>query len=175
MDKKDFIIIGLLIIIVAMVAYGVISSQKSTEPVTLELSECSMTVPAGTHYHEVQGNAEVYLHENDSIPFISISNSSQTITAEEFDSTYNELKNDKNSRQEILELSNSDPNGTLQCLDVNVGDFNGEPEISMVTQLTNTTHKQLVHMIKHNNKTYFVVESMDNDLGKQSYNTIKLK
>lgn len=177
MDRKDYVIIGLLLIIIAMLSYGVVSVYKSSEPVKIEFSDYIVTAPAGSHFHEAGDDASFYLNENDSFPVLIISKNGN-MSVEDFDLMYNSLKNGSLSKEDILKIFSGigelDDNFTIN--DINAGDFKGEPELSMVMEDNGLSQKYLAHIINHNNgKLYLIIENMGNPVGKQVYNTLYLR
>lgn len=177
MDKRDYVIIGLLIIIIAMLSYGVVTVYKSSEPVKIEFSDYIVTAPAGSHYHDTGRDVSFYLNENDSFPVLGILEY-KNVSHEDFDMLYNSLKNGSLSKSDMLNgLSQTDGiDGNFSISDINAGDFNGMPEMSMVMEDKDTSQKYLSHIVKHNNgKTYLIIENMANPIGKQMYNTLYFK
>ena len=73
MDKRDYAIIGLLLVIIAMLSYGVINAYNDAQPEVFDFSDYIVTAPAGSHYHGLNNNISFYLHENDSIPVFAVS------------------------------------------------------------------------------------------------------
>lgn len=178
MDKRDYVIIGLLIVIIAMLSYGVINAYNDSQPVVRDFSDYIVTIPAGCHYHNDNQGVKIYMHENDSMPIfgVRLSDSSE-ITIEDFDTMRNSYSNGVISKSEVINSLNEDYDDNSSVLDFNVGDFNGEPEMSYITQNpNNASQKYLVHLIKHNNeKIFYVVTGMDNTNADQMYNTLLLK
>lgn len=175
MDKRDYAIIGLLLVIIAILSYGVINAYNDSQPEVFEFSDYLVTAPAGTHYHGLDKEISFYLHENEAMPFFSVlKNDSYNIN--DFDIIYNSLKNGSVSKSDMINLF-SGFGDDVAILDVNVGDFKGEPEMSILIQNpNNSSQKYLAHLIKHNNdKVFIVIAEMDNEDAKQTYNSLILK
>ena len=83
------------------------------------------------------------------------------------------------SKSDLIKSFNDgmDPNVGMKPLDFNVGDFKGEPEASILCQNPyDGTKTILVHMILHNNdKTFMVIEFMDNPQSTSMYKSLLLK
>ena len=97
-----------------------------------------------------------------------------------FKEIVNSYNSGEMSKSEILESFNEGMNseeGNMKALDFNVGDFRGEPEISILSQSPyDGTKTILMHMILHNNdKGFIVMEFMDNPASMQMYNLLQLK
>lgn len=173
MDKRDYIIIGLLIIIVALLSYNVINVYKSSEPEVFAFNDYTVTAPAGSHYHNQSGQA-FYLSDKDAEPVFAVSNNSN-MSVQNFDLMYNALKNGSVSKSDMIKLMNYKPENDSVISDINVGDFKGEPELSLLMENPkNQSEKALAHMIKHNNKVFLVMERLDNSTSTQMYNTLIL-
>ncbi len=176
MDNRDYAIIGLLLVIIAMLSYGVINAYNDSQPEVFEFSDYIVTAPAGSHYHNNSDNPVFYLSENEVYSMFAILKN-DSFTVEEFDIMYNGLKNGSVSKSDFLNMMNSGPEDNSSLVDVNVGDFRGEPEISMIVQNTqNQSRKGLIHFVKHNNdKVFMIAEEMDNPSATQMYNNLVLK
>ena len=88
---------------------------------------------------------------------------------------YNALKNGSVSKSDMIKLMNYKPENDSVISDINVGDFKGEPELSLLMENPkNQSEKALAHMIKHNNKVFLVMERLDNSTSTQMYNTLIL-
>lgn len=72
MDKRDYVIIGLLVVIIAMLSYGVYNSYMDSQPEVFDLKDYKVTGPAGSHYHQVINGTEFYLGENFTTPVFDI-------------------------------------------------------------------------------------------------------
>lgn len=98
------------------------------------------------------------------------------ISVENFDILYNSLKNGEISKSDFINVVNVGEED-MAVIDINMGDFNGEPEISMLMQNPkNQSQKLLTHIIKHNNDKIFLVGGeLDNATSTQMYHTFKLK
>lgn len=176
MDNRDYAIIGLLLVIIAMLSYGVINAYNDSQPEVFDLGNCIVTAPAGSHCHNSNGNSSIYLHENDSYPVFGVLDGNSG-SFEEFDVMYNSLKNGSVSKEDMMKLMKEDTDDASYFFDINVGDFKGEPELSMVIQNpNNSSQRYLMHLIKHNNdKVFTIMEEMDNPSATQMYNNLVLK
>ena len=175
MDKRDYAIIGLLLVIIAMLSYGVINAYNDSQPKVFDFGNYVVTAPAGTHYHIANKDFAFYLHENDSYPFFDILYINDSASVEKFDAMYNSLKNGHMSKDELIKENIMVMDDNSSVLDINVGDFKGEPEISMVVQKDNYSFQGIAHIIKHNNKVFMVLEEMNNPSSTQTYNNLILK
>ena len=176
MDKRDYAIIGLLLVIIAMLSYGVINAYNDAQPEVFDFSDYIVTAPAGSHYHGSNNDISFYLHENDSIPVFAVSKN-DSFNVNNFDIMYNSYKNGSVSKEDMIKGMNGGIGDTSSFLDFNVGDFKGEPEMSMLFQNpNNSSERYLVHLVKHNNdKVFMIMELMDNPTSSQMYNNIILK
>lgn len=177
MDKKDYAIIGLLLVIIALLSYNVINVYEDSKPEVFEFSDYIITAPAGSHYHNVSGVQSFYLSEKDVNPVFGVGlGEDNNISVEDFDIMYNSLKNGEISKSDFINVVNVGEED-MAVIDINIGDFNGEPEISMLMQNPkNQSQKLLTHIIKHNNDKIFLVGGeLDNATSTQMYHTFKLK
>ena len=173
MDKRDYAIIGLLLVIIAMLSYNVINAYNDAQPEVFEFSDYIVTAPPGTHYHNDSGQ-RFFLSEKDVNEVFTVNSSFMKV--EYFDELYNSLKNGSVSKSDAIKMMNEmEENDTF--LDINIGDFRGEPEISVVVQNpNNSSQKGMIHLIKHNNDKIFAVGGyLNNDTATQMYNSLLLK
>lgn len=181
MDKRDYVIIGLLVVIIAMLSYGVYNSYMDSQPEVFDFGNYKLTGPAGSHHHSDINGSSFYLGENDSVPILVISDlGSSGNGGQNFNEMVNAYNSGEVSKSEILESFNENMNsedGNMKALDFNVGDFRGEPEISVLCQSPyDGTKTVLMHIILHNNdKGFVVMEFMDNPASTQMYNSLQLK
>ena len=175
MDKRDYAIIGLLLVIIAMLSYGVINAYNESQPEVFEFSDYIITAPAGSHYHNENGNCSIYLHENDSYMAFFVSDIGG-MPVEGFDSLYNSLKNGSISKDVLIKGMMGEFNDGSSVSDINAGDFKGEPEVSMNIQISNNpSQRYLVHLVKHNNKVFMFMEQINNPSSNQMYTNIIFK
>ena len=173
MDKRDYAIIGLLLVIIAMLSYGVINAYNDSQPEVFDLGNCIVTAPAGSHCHNSDGNSSIYLHENDSYPVLGVLDNGFNV--EEFNLIYNSFKNGSISKNDLKGMDGGFGDGS-SVIDFNVGDFKGEPEMSFIVQNpNNSSHRYLGHIVKHDNKVFMIMEEMDNPSATQMYNNLKFK
>lgn len=175
MDKRDYVIIGLLVVIIAMLSYGVYNSYMDSQPEVFDLKDYKVTGPAGSHYHQGINGTEFYLGENFTTPVFDIG--IIDMNADDFNALLNSYNNGEISKTELLDLFSDNPEVNMKALDFNVGDFRGEPEISILCQNPyDGTKTILLHMILHNNdKVFGAIEFMDNPVSTQMYNSVQLK
>ena len=178
MDKRDYIIIGLLVVIIAMLAYGVYNSHVDSQPETFDFKDYKVTGPAGSHYHQEINGTSFYLGENESMPVFEIGEM-QNFSANDFKEMIDVYNKGEISKTEIIKSFNEGIGSdvSMKALDFNVGDFRGEPEVSILCQNPyDGTKTMLMHMVLHNNdKTYLVLEFMDNPVSTSMYNSLILK
>lgn len=176
MDNRDYAIIGLLLVIIAMLSYGVINAYNDSQPEVFDLGNCIVTAPAGTHCHNENGNCSFYLHENDSYIVFGISYKNSPPVGE-FDAMYNSFKNGSVSKEDMIKGMGEGIGDSSFVLDFNVGDFKGEPEMSILVQNpNNSSNRYLAHLVKHNNDNVFLImEETDNPSATQMYNNLILK
>lgn len=178
MDKRDYIIIGLLVVIIAMLAYGVYNSYVDSQPETFDLGDFKVAGPAGSHYHKGINDNIFYLGENESMPVFEIGEM-QNFSANDFKEMIDVYNKGEISKTEIIKSFNEGIGSdvSMKALDFNVGDFRGEPEVSILCQNPyDGTKTMLMHMVLHNNdKTYLVLEFMDNPVSTSMYNSLILK
>lgn len=179
MDKRDYIIIGLLVVIIAMLAYGVYNSYVDSQPEVFDLGDFKVTGPAGSHYHQEINATVFFLGDNESMPIFEIgtldsSNGGPNV----FKEMINSYNKGEISKSELIKLLNEDSDmKSFKVLDFNVGDFRGEPEASILCQNPyDGTKTLLIHIILHNNdKGFLVIEFMDNPVSTSMYNSLILK
>ena len=95
------------------------------------------------------------------------------MSVQTFDLMYNTLKNGSVSKSDVFNMMKDKSGNDSVVTDVNVGDFKGEPELSLLMENPkNQSEKALGHMIKHNNKVFLVMERLDNSTSAQMYNTL---
>lgn len=174
MDKKNYIIIALVVIIIVLLSYNAITIYKSSEPEVFVFSDYVVTAPAGTHYHNNTGQA-FYLDVNGSDAVFMISAGDDTnMSAQDFDLFYDSIKNNTVSKSDLITAFESDFEYS-GLKDINVGDFKGEPEVSMLFENPdNHSEKGLIHFIKHKNKIFMVGELLDNSTSAEMYNNLIL-
>ena len=161
-----------------MLAYGVYNAYIDSQPETFDLGDFKVTGPAGSHYHKEINNTDFYLGENDSMPIFGIGEM-KNLSAKDFNELLNTYNNGEISKSEIIKIFNEGmvSDVSMKVLDFNVGNFRGEPEISILCQNPyDGTKTILLHLILHNNdKTYLVIEFMDNPTSTSMYNSLILK
>lgn len=177
MDKRDYAIIGLLLVIIALLSYNVINVYEDSKPEVFEFSDYIVTAPAGSHYHNISSGQSFFLSENDVNGVFNVALGEDiNISVEDFDIIYNSLKNGEISKPDLINGMNMGEEN-MSVIDINIGDFKGEPEISiLMLNPNNQSEKTLAHLIKHNNdKVFMVFGELDNATTTQMYSTFKLK
>lgn len=177
MDKKDYAIIGLLIVIIMMLSCAVVTLYIDSQPEIFDFDDFAVTAPAGSHCHASNGVYSFYLNENDSIPVVIVSTPSSDFSAEDFDLMVDQYNNGEVSKEEIIQMWNEDSEENVTVKDFNVGDFYGEPEMSiLVVNMSGSNEEYLIHSIKHNNdKSFLVIELLGNEYSSQMYANLILK
>ncbi len=180
MDKRDYIIIGLLVVIIAMLAYGVYNSYVDSQPELFDLKDYKVGGPAGSHCHNDINGTSFYLRENDSVPILVIAElGSANGGGENFKEMTGAYNKGEISKSEMIKSFNEGvgSDGSIKALDFDVGDFKGEPEFSVLCQSPyDPTKNILMHIILHNNdKVFMVMEFLDNTNSMDMYNSLILK
>ena len=176
MDKRDYAIIGLLLVIIALLSYNVINVYGDSQPKVFEFSNYIVTAPAGAHYHNNSESQGFFLSDNDVYAVFAVQCNNSPVATSGFDLVYNSLQNGSISKSDCLNMMNKGLEDNSTYIDVNIGDFKGEPEISVVLQdNANQSRNLMMHIIKHNDKVFTVGGFMNNDTATQMYNSLILK